>query len=102
MESEEDEIKSKQAYKKDRTLLGKFVKTCLELDLESVDEVHDKRVLHSLQNIAFGFGVSRVLLITNNSSLFQYFHSVNFPLVFTTELSYLKHFTVASFTENFA
>ena len=69
--------------------------------LKGVDEVHNERVLHSLQDIAFGFGVCRVLLISNNCSLLQYFHCINFTFVFTTELSYLKNFAVTSFTENF-
>ena len=72
------------------------------LRLESVDEVHDERMLHSLQDIAFGFGMSRVLLIANYSSFLQYFHCINFAFIFAAELSYLKHFPIATFTENFA
>lgn len=37
--------------------------------LEGIDEVHNERVLHLLQNVPFSFSVRRVLCITHNHCL---------------------------------
>ena len=37
--------------------------------LEGVDEVHDERMLHLLQNVPLGFGVCCVLCVTHNHGL---------------------------------
>lgn len=37
--------------------------------LEGIDEIHNERVFHLLQNVPLGFGVRRVLCITHNHGL---------------------------------
>lgn len=44
-------------------------KVQLSARLEGIDEVHNERVLHLLQNVPLGFGVRSVLRITHNHGL---------------------------------
>lgn len=44
-------------------------KVQLSTCLEGIDEVHNERMLHLLQNVPLSFGVRRVLCVTHNHGL---------------------------------
>lgn len=56
--------------------------------------------LDSFQNIPFGFCVSSVFLITNDSSLVEDLHGKKGAGVFARAFSYLKHLAIAAFAQH--
>lgn len=58
--------------------------------------------LDSFQNITFSFSMSGIFLISHDRRFLQHLHSKNHARIFASSFPNLKHFSVSSFTEDFA